>query len=233
MLSISIVIPIFNEKDNIENLLEEIVFCTKNFNTEIVLIDDGSTDNTLNIINILANKYDNILVKHFDTNKGQSLAIYEGVKISKNNIIVTLDADGQNDPRDIAELLSIYNKKKYKLVGGIRNKRKDKFIKIISSKIANYVRKKILKDNCDDTGCSLKVFDRDIFLNFTYFDVIHRFLPALFSGYGHKTFFINVNHRARYFGKSKYGTYKRLIKGIIGIVKVYSIIKNNGSKFYK
>ena len=99
------------------------------------------------------------------------------------------------------------------------------FIKIISSRIANYIRKIVLKDNCNDTGCSLKIFDKNIFLKFPFFDGIHRFLPALFSGYGKKTFFINVDHRPRLHGYSKYGTYGRLFRGIRDLFKVAKIIK--------
>ena len=110
-------------------------------------------------------------------------------------------------------------------MGGIRNKRKDSYIKKISSKIANYIRSNILNDHCSDTGCSLKIFDRDSYLEFPYFDGIHRFLPALFKGYWHKTKFINVDHRMRKYGKSKYGTFKRLLKGIIDLIKVVKIIK--------
>ena len=113
------------------------------------------------------------------------------------------------------------------LVGGIRINRQDNTIKIISSKIANYIRKMILKDNCKDTGCSLKVFNKKIFLTFPYFDGIHRFLPALFIGFGYKTFFIDVNHRKRKYGVSKYGTINRLFKGIRDLYKVKKIIKNN------
>ena len=123
-------------------------------------------------------------------NLGQSYSILSGIKQSKYNIIVTLDGDGQNNPYDIPKLLEFYNKSNdVYLVGGIRSKRKDNLIKIISSRIANYVRSKFLEDGCTDTGCSLKVFDKNIFLQFEYFNGIHRFLPALFNGFGYKTFF--------------------------------------------
>ena len=112
------------------------------------------------------------------------------------------------------------------MVGGIRNKRIDNFTKIISSKIANSIRKFILNDDCIDTGCGLKVFDKKVFLTLPFFDGIHRFLPALFSGYGYKTYFINVNHRKRKYGISKYGTMKRLFKGIKDLIKVNNILKN-------
>ena len=110
-------------------------------------------------------------------------------------------------------------------MGGIRSKRKDSTIKIISSKIANLTRQFILKDNCIDTGCSLKVFNRDIFLKFPFFDGLHRFLPALFIGYNETTFFIPVEHRYRVHGNSNYGTTKRLLAGILDLIRVVKIIK--------
>ena len=222
----SVIIPLYNEQKNIINLLNEIKINLSNYEKyEIVLIDDGSDDDTLNTIKLV----ENIKIKILENKKnlGQSFSIHTGIKYSSFNIIITIDGDGQNDPIDINNLLDIYlSNSEIKLVGGIRNKRRDNYIKIISSKIANYIRSKILNDNCLDTGCSLKVFDKDIFLNFPYFDGMHRFLPALFKGYGYNTSFINVNHRKRKFGISKYGTIIRLFKGIRDIIKVKKIIKN-------
>jgi len=111
------------------------------------------------------------------------------------------------------------------LIGGIRANRKDTYFKILASKIANLIRASILKDECIDTGCSLKIFDRNIFLSFPYFDGIHRFLPALFKGYGKRTFFMNVDHRSRLYGTSKYGNFFRMFKGIRDLIKVLKIIK--------
>ena len=222
----SVIIPLYNEQKNIIDLLDEIKINLSNHEKyEIILIDDASDDDTLNTIKLVENKKIKILENK--KNLGQSFSIHTGIKHSSFNIIITIDGDGQNDPIDINNLLDIYlSNSEIKLVGGIRNKRRDNYIKIISSKIANYIRSKILNDNCLDTGCSLKVFDKDIFLNFPYFDGMHRFLPALFKGYGYNTSFINVNHRKRKFGISKYGTIIRLFKGIRDIIKVKKIIKN-------
>ena len=98
-------------------------------------------------------------------------------------------------------------------------------VKVLSSRVANYIRRSILKDNCSDTGCSLKVFDKKTFLKFPFFDGMHRFLPALFSGCGKKTFFIDVDHRPRKYGFSKYGTFGRAFRGIVDLIKVAKIIK--------
>ena len=164
-----------------------------------------------------------ILIKN---NLGQSYSIQKGINNSVNDIIVTIDGDGQNDPKDIIKLYDIYMaKENLKLVGGIRKKRKDKFIKKISSKIANFIRSRVLNDNCKDTGCSLKIFSKKIFIQFEYFDGIHRFLPALFNGYGYDNIYIDVNHRKRIKGYSKYGIWDRLFKGIKDLIKVREMIK--------
>tara|TARA_A100001011_G_scaffold259108_1_gene267419 strand:- start:1394 stop:2074 length:681 start_codon:yes stop_codon:yes gene_type:complete len=221
----SVVIPLYNEADNINQLITEIdTSLIKHNEYEIVLINDCSMDNTLEIIKKIKNK--KIKILNNSTNKGQSFSIHYGVKNSLYNIIITLDGDGQNDPADIPNLLKFFlDNPSFKLVGGIRAKRKDNFIKIISSKIANKIRSKIFNDDCADTGCSLKVFDKKIFLSFPYFDGIHRFLPALFKGFGFQTKFLSVNHRKRKYGVSNYGTFKRLIKGIRDIFKVKKILK--------
>ena len=117
-----------------------------------------------------------------------------------------------------------------KLVGGIRKNRKDSLVKIFSSKLANLIRSKIFNDGCSDTGCSLKVFDKSIFLKYPYFDGIHRFIPALFKGVDAKSTFVYVDHRKRLYGKSNYGTFARMIKGIIDIVRVKRLIRNINRK---
>jgi len=228
---ISIVIPIFNEGLNISNLLTELndaLISIKDISFEIIIVDDASTDDSLTILNDLKKKFTTIKIIKNKENYGQSKSIYNAILKAKYKTIVTLDGDGQNDPKDIDKLLSEYfNFDDLKLVGGLRVKRKDSLLKIVSSKIANKVRNFILKDNCKDTGCSLKVFDRNIFLTFPFFDGIHRFLPALYLGFGYKTKYISVSHRKRLYGTSKYGTLKRLMNGMLDIIKVKSIIKKN------
>ena len=227
----SIVIPVFNEAQNIEALVDEIFNSLKDYNDfEVILVNDSSTDNTIDIVNTLRRKFSIFLINN-PRKRGQSFCVHKGVLKSKNNTIVTIDGDGQNNPLDIPKLLEIYfSNEEISLVGGIRVKRKDNLIKIISSKIANKIRSNILKDGCEDTGCSLKVFDKSIFLQFPFFNGIHRFLPALFNGYGYKTFFTAVDHRPRIKGCSKYRTLDRLYRGIIDIVKVKRIIKEQENK---
>ena len=221
----SIVIPIFNEAKNIGFLLEEIKKSLENFKDyEIILVNDASTDETIEVINKINNK--NIKIIFNVENKGQSFSICEGIKNSSYETIITIDGDGQNDPADIPKLYNFYTQNNdIKLVGGIRKNRKDSLTKITSSKIANYIRSKILKDGCKDTGCSLKIFNKKIFLSFPFFNGIHRFLPALYRGNGYKTAFLDVNHRKRIYGSSKYGTMNRLFVGIRDILKVKKILK--------
>lgn len=221
----SIIIPVYNESLNIKLLIDEIYNVVKYDNFEIIVINDCSNDNTLEILKKIKNKYQNFIYYTLDKRSGQSFAIFKGAELSKSNTIITLDGDGQNDPGDIARLYNFYVNNNYQLLGGIRKKRKDNFIKKISSKIANRIRSWILDDNCADTGCGLKIFDRKIFLSFPFFDGIHRFLPALYKGYGHNTYFIDVNHRPRILGLSKYGTFKRTINGINDIFLVRNIIR--------
>tara|TARA_B100000575_G_C23113738_1_gene643621 strand:+ start:47 stop:742 length:696 start_codon:yes stop_codon:yes gene_type:complete len=222
----SIVIPVFNEEENIVNLTQEIINSCKKFKSyEIVFVDDFSNDNSLQKILKLQKKYNHIKIIKNKKNKGQSFSIANGIEKSKYSTIITLDGDGQNNPKDIPKLIKIFNDNlNINFVGGIRQKRKDNLIKILSSKIANSVRSKYLNDNCIDTGCSLKIFEKQAFQNFPYFNGMHRFLPALFKGFGYKTTFVNVDHRKRKFGKSKYGTIDRLIRGINDMRLVKKII---------
>ena len=229
-MSFSLIIPLFNEEKNIQFLINEFLdirsLLKEDF--EIILINDYSTDNTLKVINLI--KIDNsedIKIFNNKKNLGQSWSLHNGIKNSTYDTIITIDGDGQNNPSDIPELLKIYRSMPdVYLVGGLRLKRKDNLIKRISSKIANKVRSFILKDDCIDTGCSLKVFDKQTFNTLPFFDGIHRFLPALYKGFGKKTFFVPVDHRPRLHGNSNYGTMKRFYRGIIDIIRVIFILKN-------
>ena len=156
MNKISIVIPIYNEKENIINLIEEIKYNLSNsFKFEIIVVDDFSTDGSYTEVK---KKHTDVILIRNKKNLGQSHSIYIGVQSSNYDHIVTIDGDGQNPPVDIIKIANIYFGSSYKLVGGLRLKRKDNAIKKISSIIANKFRSFILKDKCIDTGCSLKIF---------------------------------------------------------------------------
>ena len=165
----SIVIPVYNEQDNITILLNEINLSLVNYknNYEIIIVDDCSTDNTKQVLKNI--KISNIKLIQNLKNKGQSFSIRIGIENSKYNTIVTIDGDLQNNPADIPKMLLLYEKNDFKLIGGIRAKRKDSLVKVFSSYLANLIRKSILNDGCIDTGCSLKIFDKEIFLAFPFF----------------------------------------------------------------
>lgn len=228
---LSIIIPIYNESKNIIQLLNEIknTLNKENIVFEIIIVNDFSFDESVKIIKEYIKKNIgqlNLKLISNSKNQGQSYSIREGIKISTYDTIVTIDGDGQNNPKDINKLAQFYFlNENISLVGGLRKNRQDIFIKKISSKIANYIRKNILDDDCNDTGCSLKIFDKKIFIKFPFFSGMHRFIPALFKGYGCKTHFINVDHRKRLKGVSKYGTFDRLFRGIRDLFIVIKIIR--------
>tara|TARA_B100001057_G_scaffold499215_1_gene609031 strand:- start:1579 stop:2274 length:696 start_codon:yes stop_codon:yes gene_type:complete len=226
-MNISLIIPVFNEEFNLNIFFDEILTSGVYENVkEIIFVDDCSIDGSVTIIKKLTNKYNKVVVKINDINRGQSYSIYNGILISNYDIIATIDSDGQNIPEDLFKLIKLFKSHKYDLVSGIRKIRNDSLIKRISSKIANRYRMFILKDSCKDTGCSLKIFKKSIFLKFKYFNGIHRFIPSLFECNGFKVNYTKVGHRARMYGFSNYGTYKRMINGIIDTYKVKKIISN-------
>lgn len=222
---VSAVIPAKNEAENIEPLVSEIIeqFGSRN-DFEIIYVDDGSTDSTADKVLLLSLKYPGIvrLVQH-DFSVGQSTAIHSGVSLAKGELIVTLDADGQNDPVDMLALINkseSFEKGADYCVAGYRRMRKDTQWKRLQSRIANKIRSRLLNDNTPDTGCGLKVFPKHTFLKLPYFDHMHRFLPALIKRQGGVIVVMEVSHRNRQFGQSKYGMWGRLSAGIIDMLGV-------------
>lgn len=225
-MSLSVVVPVHNEAENIEPLLNEITSALTNFSDyEIIYIDDGSTDNTLEVLKNAQQKIPNLRVFHHQKSCGQSAAIFTGIKAAKFPIIATLDGDGQNNPADICHLHANLQTQreansKLAMIAGWRNQRHDSQWRLISSKIANGIRATLLGDATPDTGCGLKVFLRDAALELPFFDHYHRFLPALMLRGGYQVISLSVSHRARERGVSKYGTLDRLWVGISDILGV-------------
>ncbi|CZI64597.1 glycosyltransferase family 2 protein [Legionella pneumophila] len=219
--AISVVIPVYNEAGNIAVLTEEIIdkLSNKQFDYELIYIDDGSSDNTLFVLYELKQKFPWIKIIAHKKNYGQSAALCTGVRQSTNPIVVTLDGDGQNDPSDIAALCSFVTDSKT-IILGTRVNRKDTFWRKIVSKIGNRIRNLVLHDGCPDSGCSLKVFPREAFMELPKFNHMHRFLPALFLQKGYKLINVPVNHRGRLSGVSKYGTLERFFAGIYDLIGV-------------
>ena len=222
---LSVVVPVKNEEDNVEPLVREIVAAlTGKAEFEIIYINDGSTDATAAVLKRLQGELPNLKVIRHRFSCGQSQAVTSGVRAARYEWIATLDGDGQNDPGDIPALIDALADARQpanlQLLAGWRNKRKDTWIRKLSSKIANGVRSGLLKDNTPDTGCGLKLFARDTFLVLPNFDHMHRFLPALVLRNGGAVISVPVNHRPRERGSSKYGIHNRLWVGIVDLFGV-------------
>jgi dolichol-phosphate mannosyltransferase len=227
--NISVVIPVLNEERNIINLITEIKKnLEKKIKYEIIIVDDGSSDNTHNVLLKYLKKNKKVLVFKHKKNYGQSVSLRTGIMQTSSNYIVTLDGDGQNDPRDILKLLKNFETdKEFMMVIGNRVKRIDNFARRLASRSAFKIRKFILKDETPDTGCAIKVFKKEDFLKLPFFNHIHRFLPFLFNSFKGKVISIQVNHRARINGYSKYSNFQRFLVGISDIFGVIWLRKRS------
>ena len=225
----TIIIPIYNEIDAIFPLLNEINEEFKSEMPEIIIVDDGSTDNFLKKFEIIK-KNKNIVLKKHPENLGKCAAMMTGAKSAKYNLLVFMDGDGQNPPSEVRKLVDKWSELKKKnrrslLICGNRTKRKDNFIKRISSKFANNFRKKVLNDNCNDTACALKALEKKDYVNLEYFRNMHRFLPALFILKDIEVINLPVLDRPRTLGKSKFNFHNRFWVGIIDLIKVWNLIR--------
>ena len=209
---ISVVVPVFDEEGAAPALAREIAQAFAGRRFELIFVDDASRDGTVASLKALGGEIPQLRVLRHTANSGQSRAIRSGVQAARGPVILTLDGDGQNDPADGPRLIDalLAGPASLALVGGERVKRQDSQAKKIASRLGNGVRKRLLKDTANDTGCGLKAFRRDAFLNLPYFDHIHRFLPALMLREGYQTAFLPVNHRHRQTGASKYTNLGRI-----------------------
>jgi dolichol-phosphate mannosyltransferase len=217
MPQLSVVVPVYNERDNIPPLLAEIAAALRGqVDFEIVYIDDCSDDDSAAVLTAEKPSYPELRVLRHLARSGQSTAIWNGVRAARAPWIATLDGDGQNDPADIPVLLAsrAAATSEVRLFAGWRTTRRDSFNKRISSKIANAVRSRMLRDATPDTGCGLKLFEREAFLRLPYFDHMHRYLPALVKRAGFASQSVPVGHRPRTRGVSKYGMLDRLWVGL-------------------
>ena len=209
---ISVVVPVFDEEGAAPALAREIAAAFRGRSFEIVFVDDASRDGTRNVLKALQPEIPELRVLAHRSNAGQSRAIRTGVLEARGEIIVTLDGDGQNDPADGPRLVDalVAGGPDLAMVGGERVKRQDSRAKKLASRIGNGVRRRLLRDTANDTGCGLKALRREAFLRLPYFDHIHRYLPALMAREGYRTAFLPVNHRHRTTGRSKYTNLGRL-----------------------
>jgi dolichol-phosphate mannosyltransferase len=219
---ISVVVPVCNEAENVEPLAREIAAALGARPYEMIFIDDGSTDETAAILRRLKSDLPALRVLRHSFRSGQSAAVASGVRAARAPWVATLDGDGQNDPADIPKLIAARddNRGVQLFMGNRKASRKDTAFRKLQSSVANGVRSGLLGDHTPDTGCGIKLFAREVFMELPRFDHMHRFLPALFMRHGARVISIPVSHRARTRGQSKYGMLNRLWVGIVDIFGV-------------
>ena len=224
-LELSVVVPVYNEAENIAPLLAEIDQALGSIPHEIIYVDDASDDETPARLREAQKQYPNLRVLRHSKRSGQSTAVLSGVSHARAPWVGTLDGDGQNDPADIPRLYAAAKSRAEEgrpvaCVCGYRRNRFDSRFRLLSSRIANLVRRRLLGDDIPDSGCGIKVFSRQAFLRLPYFDHMHRFLPALFQRGGGAVIVSEVNHRPRVRGSSKYGLHNRLWTGLLDLCGV-------------
>jgi dolichol-phosphate mannosyltransferase len=215
MRQISVIVPVFNEEESVAILQRELTTALAGLDYEIIFVDDGSRDETA--ARIQADE--RIRLLRFETNTGQSAAIYAGLQAAQGEVAVLIDGDLQNDPADIPKLLAEIDRGA-DLVCGYRAQRKDNWMKRITSRIANFVRSRFTRDYVRDTGCTLKAMRRECITALIPFKGMHRFIPALIRGAGYSLVEVPVNHRPRRFGQSKYGLGDRALRATIDMFGV-------------
>lgn len=223
--AVSVVVPVYNEVDCIGPLVKEISEAASAFPLEeIVIVDDCSDDDTPKVLQNLKQTYPKVRIVRHSQRSGQSTGLWTGITHARGLLIVTLDGDGQNNPADIPLLYNEYQKHANQnprvLVAGQRKKRQDNLLRRFSSRGANKIRAFMLKDGVRDTGCSLKLFRREDFIALPFFNHLHRYIPALMLARGVKLTLIDVSHRPRLQGVSKYGFWDRLWVGIADLFGV-------------
>ena len=213
--AVSVVVPMFNEEESVPILQAEISAALAGVDHEIIFVDDGSTDRTVERITAGPRVH----VLRFPRNAGQSAAMYAGLHAANGATVVLLDGDLQNDPADIPKLLREIEQGA-DLVCGYRAVRKDTTVKRLTSRVANFVRSRFTKDGVRDTGCTLKAMRRECVKALVPFKGMHRFIPALIKGASYSLVEVPVNHRPRKFGQSKYGLGNRAVRATVDMFGV-------------
>ena len=220
--SLSIIVPVFNEEDNLELLNRKIIAAIEEIQPtswETIYVNDGSTDSSGSLLDKLANQHQQVRPLHFASNQGQTAAFDAGFRAAKGQLWITMDADLQNDPADI-KLLLHHLKDDVDCVCGVRVKRRDTLLRRISSHLANRIRNWISDEDVTDTGCSLKLFRSQCFEHIKLYEGMHRFLPTLVKMEGYRMIEVPVSHHERYAGQSKYGVWNRLFKSFFDLLAV-------------
>jgi len=219
-IALSVVIPVFNERENLAPLISEVCASLEplGLTTEIVTVDDGSTDGSGAALDALRGRHPQLRVIKFARNAGQTAALDAGFRRSCGSVVVTLDADLQNDPADIPSLLT--QLEGWDAVVGVRRTRRDNLVRRISSRVANCVRNRLSDEEIADTGCSLKAYRREALERLVLYDGMHRFLPTLIRMEGYRVREVPVGHRPRRHGRSKYGIGNRLLPAFVDLLAV-------------
>lgn len=223
---ISIVVPAFNEADNLSDLVAEIsaVMKTVTENYEIIIIDDGSTDRTADVVRSLAGKYpDRIMGIQFRSNFGKASALKAGFQAAQGGLIISMDADLQDDPKEIPNFIAKI-KEGFDLVSGWKQNRKDTFVKNSSSKFFNYVTCKFSRVKLHDFNCGFKAYESEVAKSLDLYGQLHRYIPVIARNQGYRIGEIPVHHRKRKFGRSKYGPI-RFINGFLDLLTVMMLTK--------
>lgn len=222
--AISVVVPVYNEEDNVLTLQTEISRALSEMDYEIVFVDDGSKDGTAEKIE----QGPRVRVVRFEKNAGQSAATYAGLNAARGDTVILMDGDLQNDPADIPKLLAEMERGA-DLVCGYRASRKDTMVKRMTSRVANFVRSRFTGDGVRDTGCGLKAMRRECVAAVVPFKGMHRFVPALIKGAGYRLTEVPVNHRPRQFGESKYGFGNRAVRATVDMFGVRWLLSRHFS----
>ncbi len=216
----SVVIPVYNEEESLPPLVEGVARAMDGVAMpyEIVLVDDGSSDASWNVMNELRVRFPALHLVKFKRNCGQSAAFAAGFQAARGKVVVTMDADLQNDPEDIPRLLALMGE--WDAVCGWREKRQDSWLRLVSSRIANGVRNWLSQETIRDVGCSLKAFRADCVKRMKLFNGMHRFFPTLAKLDGYKVTEIPVKHHPRKYGTSKYGVWNRVFRSFVDLLAV-------------
>jgi len=224
-MKLTVIAPAYNEEENLPILIPEIVNALRGsgHDLEILVVNDGSTDGTADVLRSLCEEHECLRVIEFVNNAGQTAAWDAAFKAATGDVVVTIDADLQSDPKDILMLLSHIDG--YDVVSGIRQNRQDTWVRLLSSRIANSVRNKLTGDHVTDVGCSLRAIRREFVEGLQLYDHMHRFLPTLLKLRGARCTEVPVRHRPRLHGQPKYGVFDRLFCGIVDLFAVRWMIK--------
>lgn len=225
---LTVVIPVFNEKENIEAVIDEVLGAISDRAAELLIVDDGSDDGTGALVAELAETRPQLRFIQHPNRAGKSAALRTGALNAHGRWMATMDGDGQDDPKDMLALTEQVDLKTIGtvgIVGGVRKQRTDGANRKWASRFANKLRRSLLKDDCPDTACGLKLLPRDVFLSLPFFDAVHRYLPALVQHFGYEARYVPVDNRPRQHGVSKYSNLGRAAAGFFDLMGVMWLMR--------